>query len=184
MLTITMRLPPRRDLEYLNQEVAVVFLREIPRLEVAGLKLGPFTEGAEARYPRWLALILEAEGIARITDEEGVNAQDLAKLLWREEHTPKMVKVDDHFYSRISKYLRELNEKSKLKVEAIRERDQAVGRAMDLVKVRVQKIVGAALLENVPSSFVEALTPEEKLLLEGLKVVIENWKRSTIRIEG
>lgn len=63
-----------------NNPVKIVINRNCPEIQLVGLKVGPFEEGKEYEVKYWVAKELERRGIARVREEELLDAVKLHKI--------------------------------------------------------------------------------------------------------
>ena len=103
-----------RDADFIfeNMSVKVVANRNNPKIDLPGIKVGPFQEGKEYEVKFWIATELEKTGIARIRIEEPLDLMILNKIHWKErvQASQKLTSLPKNFYPKLRRYLKKLNE--------------------------------------------------------------------------
>ncbi|MEM4699503.1 MAG: hypothetical protein QXT74_00965 [Candidatus Nezhaarchaeales archaeon] len=164
----------RSALPILIEEVKVEVLKPLPEvLDDRPLHMLPV--GATVEVPRWLASILEAEGYVRVLSDTSLDLQGLSKLSWREERSPGLVEVDEALYPKIRELLERLEREASTSVEAHAAKRQAEVRVLDVIRCRLQKIIQAAVSPSVPKGMLDNLTPEERMLFEKIRWMVDRW---------
>ncbi|MCX8204463.1 MAG: DNA replication complex GINS family protein [Candidatus Nezhaarchaeota archaeon] len=164
----------RSALPLLIEEVKVEVTKPLPEiLETRPLHMLPV--GAMIEVPRWLASILEEEGYVKVLSDVSLDLQWLSKLSWREERSPSPVEVDEALYPKIRELLERLGREASTSIEAHTAKKQAEVKVLDIVRCRLQKIVQAAVSPSVPKGLLDNLTPEEKMLFEKLRWIVDGW---------
>jgi len=164
----------RSALPLLVEEVKVEIVKQLP--EVLGDRpLHMLPVGAVVEVPRWLASMLEEEGYVKVLDSAGLDLQGLSRLSWREERSPSLVEVDELLYPKIRELLERLEREASTSIEAHAAKKQAEVRVLDIVRCRLQKLIQAAASPSVPRGLLENLTPEERMLYEKVRWIIEEW---------
>lgn len=161
-------------LPLLVEEVRVEILKPLPEL-LRDRPLHMLPVGAVVEVPRWLASILEEEGYVKVLDSQGLDIQGLSRLSWREERSPSLIEVDSLLYPKIRELLERLEEEASTNIEAHSVKRQAEVKVLDIVRCRLQKLIQAAASPSVPRGLVESLTPEERMLYEEIRWIIERW---------
>ena len=71
-----------------NKLIKVIANRNEEKIELAGLKVGPFEEGREYEVRFWIAQELERAGIVRFREEDMLDVVKLHKIHWKERVQP------------------------------------------------------------------------------------------------
>lgn len=145
----------------MKQEVKV--LQDFPKTELVRRKLGPFKEGEEVSMRIWEATLLEERGIVEPIDD--FSLAGLRKLLIKEEKSPKLEKLPDHFYQIVFHRIGKLSERGE-EAEGMRETMNS------LLNLRIQKLARMIISSVQP----ENILSEEKLLVNRLSQALESWK--------
>lgn len=165
-----------RERAYLFENIKVMVEKDIeddPILQRYGLK--GLKKGDSIEVPRWVAEILEEEGIVRGL-EEGFEVE-MFRVLNREKlqgpHQISSVRPD--LYLRLRRYLLSLKRRGS---------GDAHNRfrvyAQDLIKLRLNKVIMLAASSAPIDQAIPNMTPEEIALYKEIHKVIESWKRLMI----
>ncbi|UCG45358.1 MAG: hypothetical protein JSV58_00845, partial [Candidatus Bathyarchaeota archaeon] len=71
------------DFIFENSPTKIAINRSCPKIELAGLEVGPFEEGKEYDVRFWIACELERAGIARFREEDLLTGTELYKIHWK-----------------------------------------------------------------------------------------------------
>lgn len=164
------------DVEFSRKPRRMVVLRDCPRIETAGVTIGPFKSGEVFEIEYSIGKILERRGVARF-DEEFLSSDIVFKTHWRENvQTPeKLSKLPQHFYPMLRRLLVELKRRSKEDSDKLLEYKRLVDFSKDIVDCRLRKLVRLTTV-SVPKKILEKLTPEEKGLYDNMSPMIKDWK--------
>lgn len=115
------------DFMFENSPVKVIANRNCPEIKLAGLTVGPFKEGSEYEVYYWVARELEKFGVVRFRNEELLDASKLHKIQWKEriQTAGQISELPKYFYSKIRRYLAELNKEMVKNPEKMREYEKA-----------------------------------------------------------
>jgi hypothetical protein len=162
--------------------VRILANRASPEIKLGGLCLGPFEEGTEYEVYFWTALELEKSGIARIHEEEKVDAARLNKIQWTERiQSPGQIsKLPESFYPKVRRYLKNLKQEIARDPEKVREYERVRQLAQDIVNSRMKKIISIASTPAQTENALRNLADEEKFLYEKLFKLISQWKAQII----
>ncbi len=162
-----------RERAYLFENIKVTVEKEVgddPILQRYGLK--GLKKGDSVEVPRWIAEILEEEGIVRGL-EEGFEVE-MFRVLNREKlqgpHQISSVRPD--LYLRLRRYLLSLKRRGP---------GDAHNRfrvyAQDLIRLRLNKIIALAASSAPVDQAIPNMTPEEIALYKEVHRVVESWKK-------
>jgi len=174
------------DFTFENSSVKVIANRSCPEIRLAGLSVGPFEEGNEYEIRYWIAKELEKSGIARLREEECLDATKLHKIQWTErvQTAGQISKLPDNFYPKLRRYLAELKEETSKTSEKIREEEKTRYLTQDVVNSRVKKIVSLASGPAQTEQMLKNLTDEERALYENLYKTIHKWRNQILESNG
>ncbi len=172
------------DFVFDNTPLRVIALRSCPKIEIAGLTLGPFEEGDEYEIRFWIGQELEKASIVRF-GEETLGASRLYKIQWTEriQSASQLSSLPESFYPRIRRLLEDLKAASKNSPDKMREYEYTQMLSQDIVNCRLKKIISLASATSQESQALRNLTPEEQEVYGLLRAVIGNW-RSEILEKG
>ncbi|RLF24407.1 MAG: hypothetical protein DRN15_03210 [Thermoprotei archaeon] len=171
-----MRLSTLFDILYKNQQVSVV-LKERVKLKIGSLDLSSLEAGTKLKLPYWIAKVLEEKGIVEVEDR-GVGFDELAKALWREEHSSTLSSLSEDFYSKVRLYLeRSLMPSIEGKPTRISELRQYQALLDELLGRRLQKILLVARVGISPPEYAKDMVVEERILYDRLNYVLEEWRK-------
>lgn len=166
------------ELEYLNSSVKVTLTRDIPKLEAFGEVFTDLKRGVVIRVRRWMAEKLVEAGAAE-HDSQSVTPAVIRQIEWRERNNPTdLQKLPDFFYQDAWNLI-------SVNQSRMRVRDPTLhAMLLDVASLRVAKILRFSRREPM-EELLDKLTPEEKLLHEAVRRVVEVWQKNvTMPLEG
>lgn len=166
------------DFMFENSPVKVIANRNCPEIKLAGLTVGPFEEGNEYEILYWVARELEKFGVVRFRNEELLDSAKLYKIHWKErvQTAGQISELPRDFYPKLRRYLKGLKEETIKHPEKMREYEKAKQLALDILNLRLKKIVSLASAPAQTEHFLRNLTAEERLLYEQIYRLINKWK--------
>ena len=173
------------DFVFENTPVRVIVNRNCPEIELAGLKIGPFQEGKEYEVRFWIAEELERAGVARLREEEMLDAIKLHKIHWKErvQSVKQISSLPEDFYPRLRRYLSNLREDAVKKPEKMKEHERMSGLSRDIVDCRLKKIISLASTSAQTEQFLKSMTREERAIYELLHEIISDWRNKILKAE-
>ncbi|MGB9853362.1 MAG: hypothetical protein ACPLRY_00930 [Candidatus Bathyarchaeales archaeon] len=174
------------DFMFQNSPVKVVANRNCPEIKLAGLTIGPFEEGNEYEVYYWVACKLEKFGVVRFRSEELLDATKLYKIQWKErvQTAGQLSELPKDFYPKLRRYLTELKDEMAKSPEKMREYEKAKYLALDILNLRLKKIVSIASAPAQTEQVLKNLTDEERFLYEKIYKLINKWKTQLLKHEG
>jgi len=169
------------DFEFENSPVRIVANRKCPRIELMGLKIGPFEEGGEYEVRFWVARELEKSGIVRFR-EEMLDAVMLYKIQWKErvQSVRRFSALPEDFYPKLRRYLISLKEESARKTEKLMEYKKVAGLSQDIINCRLKKLVSLSSSPAQTSQILQNLVKEEHIIYDYLFKIISEWRSKII----
>jgi hypothetical protein len=166
--------------------VKIVANRDSPKIDLPGVKVGPFTKGREYEVRFWIAQELKKAGIAHIRIDEPLDLMMLNKIHWKEsvQASQKVMSLPKDFYPKLRRYLEELNEKAIKKVEYRSDYEKARKLSEDMARTRLKKIVSLASSPAQTRQFLGNLTKEELALYDYLYEKISKWRTEILKKQG
>lgn len=174
------------DFMFENKPVKVIANRNEAKIELAGLKVGPFEEGREYEIRFWVAQELERAGIVRFREEDMLDVVKLHKIHWKERVQPtnKVSLLPEEFYPKLRRYLTHLKKASNNNSEKLKEYEKSTRISRDIVNSRVKKIVSLASSPPLTAQALQSLTPEERTLYHRLHKIINKWRTKILKQRG
>lgn len=174
------------DFMFENSPVKVIANRNCPEIKLAGLTVGPFEEGNEYEVFYWIAKELEKFGVVRLRNEDLLDSAKLYKIHWKErvQTGGQVSELSRDFYPKLRRYLKELKEEASRHPEKMREYDKAKQLALDILNLRLKKIVSLASAPAQTEHVLRNLTAEERLLYEQIFRLINRWKAQLLEKES
>jgi|YelNatPaOPRAMG01_1025707.scaffolds.fasta_scaffold76831_1 hypothetical protein len=162
--------------EFENSPIKVRLLKPI-KVRVCGRDLEAGA-GAEVEVLHWIAAKLSEAGMAKPIDSERMDLVQLSKIHWKETvpATRHVSAVGKDFYFKAREYLSSLRAASKADGSKLMELEKAVGLFEEILNCRIRKILSIAASGAESDEALRNLTPEERLLLEGLRSEITAWR--------
>ena len=167
-----------QDFCFENSLVRIIANRTSPEIKLGGLCIGPLEEGNEYEVYFWATLELEKSGIARIHEEEQVDAAKLNKIQWTERiQTPGQTsRLPENFYPKVRRCLTRMKADAVKDPEKMREYERVRQLAQDTTNSRMKKIVSIASTSAQTENALRNLEEEERFLYEKLFRLISRWK--------
>jgi len=166
------------ELDYRFREVRVLFLKDYEELPTP---LGVITvrKGDELPLPRWQAMILNKMGIVDVRDS-GIDIDVINMYHFKERKSSaanKLTQLPQDFYMKASELVEKLN---KMIREApshmlLKDREIIEKNLIELSEARLMKII--RLAHTGGDELRGNMTPEEQLLYDGMKSVVDSWRR-------
>ncbi len=175
-----------KDIDFMfeNKPVRILINRNCPEIQLVGVKVGPFDEGKEYEVRYWIAQELVHAGIARLNEEELLDAVKLHKISWKEsiQRTRQVSPLEEDFYPRLRRYLIILKRKAVGNPEKMREYEKAIRLSRDIVNCRLGKIVSLASSPPQTNQTLANLAQEERELYKQLYEIINEWKLKILKV--
>jgi len=150
------------ELEYMNSLVKISILRDLPKISVGGRTLENLKKGDVISVWQWVGETLVAERVAEFV-EKPVTPQQLLQIEWRERNNPsELQKLGKYFYC---------------EVRRIKDGEEVRRRLMDIVTLRMMKVVQLAA-KRVGGDVLTRMTPEEQALYEKVLSTVNEWIES------
>jgi len=172
------------DFVFENTPVRIIVNRKCPEIELAGLKIGSFQEGKEYEVRFWIAEELEKAGIARLKEEEMLDAMKLHKIHWKErvQSVKQISSLPEDFYPRLRHYLSSLRKDAVKKPEKMKEYERVSGLSRDIVDCRLKKIISLASTSAQTEQFLKSMTREERAIYKRLHERISSWRKEILKV--
>ena len=173
------------DFDFENSLVRIVANRNCPKIDLAGVDIGPFEEGSEYRVRYWVARELVNSGIARLRQEEMLDAAKLHKIQWKErvQKTKQVSNLPEEFYPKLRRYLAELREEITKKPNKLREYEKAKQLTQDILNSRLKKIVSLASAPPQTEQTLKNFASEERILYKRIHMIIGEWRTQILKKE-
>jgi len=175
------------DFDYEDSTIRIVSLTSLQEVRVADTTVGPLEEGKEFETRYWIAEELVEAGYARFREEDLLTYVTLNKLHWRETKLLPGLQISplpDHFYPKLRRFLNAARERSSIEPTAATQYLQGRRLAQDIVNCRLRKIVSLAASPTRAASVTQALTKEECVLFEKVRLAVAEWEKRILDIEA
>jgi hypothetical protein len=174
------------DFIFENLPIRVIANRNYPEVKLAGLSVGPFEEGNEYEVPYWIAIELQKFGVVHLREEQTLDSSTLYKIHWKEraQSAGQLSSLPEDFYPKTRRLIAELKEDVAKKPEKMREYERTKHLIIDIVNLRLRKIVSLAAASAQTEQFLKNLTKEERILYEELYKKINRWKNEILGYKG
>ncbi|MBT8172258.1 hypothetical protein KJN74_05250 [Candidatus Bathyarchaeota archaeon] len=172
------------DFIFENMTVKIIANRNNPKIDLPGIKVGPFKEGKEYEVKFWIAMELKKAGIARIRLEEPLDLMILNKIHWKErvQTSQKLTSLPKNFYPKLRRYLKELNKIAIKKPEKRIDYEKVKNNSDDITQMRLKKIISLASSgRDQTGQILRSLTKEEKYAYDYLHKFISEWKTEILK---
>ena len=175
------------EVEEAKFEQGMVRLRaaaSVPRIQVAGLTIGPADAGERFEAYRWVAEELVESGLAQLEEAEPeFTMADLqrVRLLEAMQQQRRPGKLPSNFYTKLRRLLRRLRAEAASKPEKIVDYEKAYQWALDMVALRLNKVLYmASAASEADAEAVKNLTEEELALYRQLHQAVERWRSQAL----
>jgi hypothetical protein len=174
------------DFCFENSLVKVIANGNYPKIELAGLTVGPFEEGNEYELYFWIAQQFVEQGIAHFREEDSLDAAKLYKVVWKErvQIAGQISELPEDFYPKLRRYLANIKEEIAKQPEKVQEYEKAKHLARDIVNSRLKKIVALSSGPAQTDQVLKKFTSEEKFIYQQLGTIINEWKAQILEYEG
>ena len=174
------------DFVFQNMPVKIVANRDSPKIDLPGVKVGPFKEGKEYEVRFWIAQELKKAGIAHLRMDEPLDLTILNKIHWKEsvQSSQRVTPLPEDFYPKLRRYLEELNEEAIKKVEYRSDYEKARKLSDDITRTRLKKLVSLASSPAQTRQILGNLTKEELALYDYLYEKISKWRTEILKKQG
>ena len=164
------------DIEFRHSLRRMVALRDCPRIEMAGMTIGPFKAREIFQIEYSIGRILERKGVARF-DEEILSPDMVFKIHWKENvQTPeRLSSLPKYFYPMLRRLLAALEEKGSRDPDKLLVYKRLLDFSRDIVNCRLRKVVRLATI-SAPKQVLENLTPEERALYDAICPIVNGWR--------
>jgi DNA replication factor GINS len=172
-------------LDYETRPVRVLALRDIGPVP---LPQGMVTvrRGDELEMPRWQARLLASRGLVEVR-ERGLEIDSVNMHHYKEKRgqaANQLQGLPSDFYLAVHDLIIRLNEmiKESPSTMLIRDREVIEKNLLDLAETRLSKILRLAVSGG--EEFKERMTPEESIIYDTLRAVVEVWRGYVKEIAG
>ena len=175
------------DFVFENTVIKIVANRDSPEIDLPGIKVGPFKEGKEYEVRYWIATELKKAGIAHIRMNDPLNLMMLNKIQWKErvQTSQRVTSIPEEFYPKLRRFLKDLNEQAIKKPEKRSDSEKAKNLSMDILRMRLKKIVSLASSgRDQTGQILRSLTKEEKYVYDCLHKIINEWQNEILKPQG
>ncbi len=166
----------RRDYE--EEEVKIEILNDISRI-FTNEGFIDLSKGSEYTLPRWIAKILEKEGVVKIK-EENIDLEKLSKIAYNEEATlkkPQLVKLPPHFYMLVREEIENIKKslQERQDINLLDDLKKYIDLLYTIGRIRLRKIINTLMMIEVSQDFLDKMSMEEKLLYRILRDSLMTW---------
>ena len=175
------------DFVFENTVVKIVANRNSPKIDLPGIKVGPFKKGKEYEVRYWIATELKKAGIAHIRMDESLDLMMLNKIHWKErvQTSQRVTSIPEEFYPKLRRFLKNLNEQAIKNPEKRSDSEKAKNLSMDILRMRLKKIVSLASSgRDQTGQILQSLTKEEKYVYDCLHKIINEWQNEILKPQG
>ncbi|RLI28055.1 MAG: hypothetical protein DRO46_04570, partial [Candidatus Hecatellales archaeon] len=151
------------EVKFEHRKVRLKASTSLSKLTVAGFELGPLEAGDRFETYWWIAEELVKSGVAQLEDAESeFSLADLQKfrLLESMQQQRKPNRLPEGFYPKLRRLLRRLKAEASTSPERLMAYQKACQWALDLINLRLNKIMFMALAKEVGETL-KNLTEEE-----------------------
>ncbi len=179
--------PKDLDFGYEDSLARIIPLTSLQEVNVSGTKIGPLVEGKEVETRYWIAEELVKAGYARFHEDDVLTYATLNKLHWRETKLSPALQISplpDYFYPKLRRFLNSARERASKEPTAASQYLQADRLARDIINCRLRKIVSLAASSTRAASVVQALSKEERILFEKVRIAVTDLEKKILEFEA
>jgi len=168
-----------------HQNVRLMALKSIPKLDVAGEEIGPVEKNQAFDVKNWIADELLQSGVARLADEAArLNLVEVQKTQIKEimQTSHRFSKLPEGFYPKLGKLLRELKEESVSNSAKAVELEKIKQLATDIITSRVNKILMLSSSQEHAEVSLSILPPEEVVLYKRIHEAVNEWRNKALNL--
>lgn len=171
------------DFDYEDTRVRIIPITNLQEVTIIDTTIGPLEEGKELETSYWIAEELIKLGYARFNEDDVLTYTTLNKLHWRETKLSPGLQISplpDYFYPKLRRFLNASRQKASKEPTAANQYLQADRLARDIINCRLRKIVNLAASSTRVASIVQALSNEERILFEKVKIAVTDWEKNIL----
>ena len=160
--------------------VKVTAKENLDQIQIEDYSIPNVSSGDTIDLPVWVASVLQERNLVEF-NEDSLDVE-IFRLINREriQKTPALSEIKDDFYFKLNTFLTNSKINLKQNPEFKNEHDKLYNSALDLVNIRIKKIVSLASLSTHPEDLTIKLTPEEQFLFNDIKSTIAQWRNLLI----
>lgn len=164
-----------REASFMLSPVKVVAKKPVPEAKLSTFTLPELKEGASMDVPRWVAEILEEEGLVE-RSEDSIEAE-LYRTVQREklQGSTQLSPIKGDFYLKLRRYLKMLKKKGTDDLHY----QKVLATSSGLLTMRLVKMVTLAGYTSQPEPH-SLLSPEELALFREIKTLVQTWRDSVL----
>jgi hypothetical protein len=168
-----------RRLGYQMSPVKVVFKSSLSSIKLSFLEIDNVLEGSTMTVPMWVANVLAKHGMVEIFeegfDEEFFRSVAKEKLL---RDSVMISQLSDEFYLHLIDFLEKKRSEAPSDVLSRSSYQKVHNDAQDLVSIRIRKLLHYARTYSDASDILPKMTLEEKMLLQSLQKLVQDFTSS------
>ncbi|UCE10393.1 MAG: hypothetical protein JSW61_00275 [Candidatus Thorarchaeota archaeon] len=171
----------RFKMEFLNESRTCLLKKEVPKLTIGGIEIGPLQSGVQVDLPNWVIEILQEAGIAELLPAEAYEStRRLSNLHRMEMKDHELQTFHPLLYAAVSRKILKL-QRDKTSIDPISlEETERLQSMMDaLVEIRRSKVVRAAVARAYTEKR-KKMTNEERWLCERLADLLSSWREKVL----
>jgi DNA replication factor GINS len=167
------------ELEYLTEAVRVIVLKNLPPVTIDGTTYD-LRKGVELEMPRWLAEVLQAEGVVEKSGLE-ISLEDAARVHFSAMNMRSPSDLEPlprHFYVSLKKQIERLDRaiRERPTISDIELRHKLVQYLSEIVERRLMMILYSIRSPAVLAELSSRLSPEEQFIQQLVYRSIEAWR--------
>jgi hypothetical protein len=174
------------DFCFENSLAKVTADRNYPKIQLAGLSVGPFEEGNDYELYYWIAQELAEAAIVHFRGDDLLRAISLYKIQWKErvQIAGQISELEEDFYPKLRRYLADIKSEITEQPEKAQEYEKTMHSALDIVNSRLKKIIALSSGPSQTGQIQKKLTCEERFIYVQLCKIIREWKTQILDFEG
>lgn len=170
----------RAQMDFLNETVRCVFLKDLPEILIGGQQFGPYSTTSQVDLPMWAIEKLTKHGYVEISQDDNIASLTRLQAISREEEDSphKLQTFHPLFYSAINRNMLNLrSDKSSLDPRLYDEIERLERMIPMLLESRLSKIIRVAKSGALQDKRKD-MTIEERWLCTNLTDLLSDWRKS------
>ena len=159
--------------------IKIIAKKDINQTEIGGYKINDQEEGSKFEVPKWVASILSDMDLIEFVDD-GIEIEVFKALNQEKLLGNQLSELRPDLYKKINFLLKNWKNKLSNDPELIQNYEKLSTSLLDLINIRISKIIGLASLSYPPDDLHKHLTSEEFLLFDNVQKQIQEWRNSMI----
>lgn len=155
--------------------IKVAAKKDIKRVEIGSFTVEETRQGSEIEIPRWVAEVLDKQDLVTYPDD-GMELEVFKAINREKIQGPiHLTSMRSDMYPKIRSLLKNDLRENRTPDE-LQEHQKLSMSTRNLVTIRIRKLLSLAALPSTPDEITKKITPEEELLFDHVRGVVDQWR--------